>query len=71
MRRRDTGGDDFEVLASVGDAAWEKLRTQATEAGVTMTAIGRCRLCDDDGGRATARYNGKPLSFARASFSHF
>jgi thiamine-monophosphate kinase len=66
-----TGGDDFEVLASVPEARFEGLRRAADAVGIAVTAIGRFRAADGDGPRALFMSDGKPLRFARASFSHF
>lgn len=63
-----TGGDDFEVVATIPPAALDGFITAARAAGVPVTAIGRVTV-----GRA-ARFlgpDGQPLRFVRASFSHF
>jgi thiamine-monophosphate kinase len=64
-----TGGDDYEVLASVPRGKVEALRDQAlakgvvvTDIGVVLAADGEARVLDQDG---------RPLAFARPSFSHF
>ena len=57
-----TGGDDFEVLASVPQARLDDLVAQAAAVGVAVTAIGRF---------VAAGEGGLPLAFARTSFSHF
>jgi thiamine-monophosphate kinase len=66
-----TGGDDYEVLASVPAAKLESLRAQAAAAGVAVTAIGRFLSAGDTGPQARFLAAGKPLAFARTSFSHF
>jgi thiamine-monophosphate kinase len=64
-----TGGDDYEVLASVPQAEVGALRDQARAKGVAITDIGvvlpgveEARVLDRDG---------RALAFARPSFSHF
>jgi thiamine-monophosphate kinase len=63
-----TGGDDFEVVATVAPDRFEALRQEAAAAGVTMTRIGtvtaaqRVHFRDADG---------RALAFARPSYSHF
>jgi thiamine-monophosphate kinase len=64
-----TGGDDFEVLASISARKVEALRKAAKAAGVTLTAIGQFAA-----GTGTARFvdaHGRALKFARPSYSHF
>ena len=65
-----TGGDDYEVLASVDPEAAAAFEAQAQAAGVRVTAIGTA------GGRAGQPpvfldSRGEPRQFARGSFSHF
>jgi thiamine-monophosphate kinase len=63
-----TGGDDFEVVATVPPGALDVLLAAARVVGVPVTSIGRVTA-----GKA-ARFlgpDGRPLRFARASFSHF
>jgi thiamine-monophosphate kinase len=63
-----TGGDDFEVVATVPPRRLRGFRAAAKRAGVSVTEIGRVVA-----GRS-ARFlgpEGRPLRFARASFSHF
>lgn len=64
-----TGGDDFEVLASVPARKLEALRRAARTVGVAVTEIGRFAR-----GSGKARFidaQGKELEFARPSYSHF
>jgi thiamine-monophosphate kinase len=64
-----TGGDDYEVLATVPADKVEALRQQAAGAGVAVTEIGIVTAGEGD-----ARFlgaDGKPLALARPSFSHF
>ena len=63
-----TGGDDFEVVATIPPAALDVFLTAARVVGVPVTVIGRVTAGKE------ARFLGpdrRPLSFARASFSHF
>jgi thiamine-monophosphate kinase len=64
-----TGGDDYEILACVPADRVESLRREAASANVDVTEIGTLTA-----GEGTAQFldaNGKPLVFARASYSHF
>lgn len=64
-----TGGDDYEILASVPEDRATAFEAAAGAAGVPMTAIGRVRT-----GNAPALFRdreGRPRRFARGSFSHF
>ena len=66
-----TGGDDFEVLASVSDARWDDLSRAAAGIGVAVTTIGRFRAAGAAGPQALFTSDGRRLAFARASYSHF
>ena len=66
-----TGGDDFEVLASVGEAQWEPLRQAAEAVGAPVTVIGRFRAAGGEGPQAVFVSHGRRLSFAHPSYSHF
>jgi thiamine-monophosphate kinase len=63
-----TGGDDFEVLATIPARRLAAFQSAARRAGVAATAIGRVTA------GAGARFigaDGRELIFHRASFSHF
>jgi thiamine-monophosphate kinase len=63
-----TGGDDFEVVATVPPRKLQFFLAAARRAGVPATGIGRVTA------EAGARFLGpdhRPLRFARTSFSHF
>ncbi len=63
-----TGGDDFEVVATVPPASLDVFMTAARVVGVSVTEIGRVTAGNE------ARFlgpDGRPFTFARASFSHF
>jgi thiamine-monophosphate kinase len=64
-----TGGDDFEIVATVPADRREALVSAAAAAGVAMTEIGAVIA-----GPAEARFvtaGGERLRFSRPSFSHF
>jgi thiamine-monophosphate kinase len=63
-----TGGDDFEVIATVAPDRLEALRQEAAAAGVTVTRIGTI------GAGQGAHFrdpDGRALAFRRPSYSHF
>jgi thiamine-monophosphate kinase len=66
-----TGGDDFEVLASVAEAQWEPLRQAAQAVGVEVAIIGRFRAAGEEGPHALFMSERRRMSFARPSYSHF
>jgi thiamine-monophosphate kinase len=64
-----TGGDDFEVIATVAPDRFENLRREAAAAGVAVTRIGAI-----EAGEGAARFrdaDGRVLAFRRPSYSHF
>lgn len=63
-----TGGDDYEILATIAPAQCASFEAGAQAAGVVVTRIG-----DVVAGEATSFVdeNGAARTFARASFSHF
>jgi thiamine-monophosphate kinase len=64
-----TGGDDYEILATVPAVQLAAFRSAASTLGVDLTEIGTIT-----GSAAEARFvgrDGQPLKFARPSFSHF
>ena len=63
-----TGGDDFEVIATVAPDRFGALRQEAAAAGVTVTRIGAVRAGQGAHFRDT---DGRALVFRRASYSHF
>jgi thiamine-monophosphate kinase len=63
-----TGGDDFEVLATVPPGKFESFRAAARRAGVPVTAIGR--VAAGQGARFIG-FDGEELTFRRPSFTHF
>jgi thiamine-monophosphate kinase len=63
-----TGGDDFEVVATVPQAKLASFKAAARRAGVPVTEIGR--VTAEKGLRLRAA-DGRLLRFARNSFSHF
>ncbi len=63
-----TGGDDFEVVATVPHAALDLFLAAARVVGVPVTTIGR--VTSGKGARFL-KADGRALRFVRASFSHF
>ena len=64
-----TGGDDYEILASVPERAAAAYESAAADAGVPVAAIGRVVA-----GTEPVVFRGRdgaPRSFTRGSFSHF
>jgi thiamine-monophosphate kinase len=63
-----TGGDDFEVIATVPPARLAAFKAAARRAGIPLTEIGRVTAGKTVNLRAP---DGRLLRFARGSFSHF
>ena len=64
-----TGGDDYEILASVPIANTQAFEAAATAVGVPVTRIGNVT---PEHAPATFRdARGAPMSFPRGSYSHF
>jgi thiamine-monophosphate kinase len=63
-----TGGDDFEVVATIPPGKLAGFRAAAKRAGVPVTEIGR--IAAGSGVRFHAA-DGRLLTFAHASYSHF
>jgi thiamine-monophosphate kinase len=64
-----TGGDDYEVIATVPAKARDALMAEAKAAGIALTEIGIIRT--DRPGVSFLDRAGKPLLFKKPSFSHF
>jgi thiamine-monophosphate kinase len=62
-----TGGDDYEILATLSPAKFSAFRAAAAEAGVAVTQIGEVT----SGQGVLFRRDGKVLSFARPAYTHF
>ena len=62
-----TGGDDYEIVLTLAPEKLAGFRAEADKAGVAVTEIGR--IMAGDGARFVR--DGKPLAFARSSYSHF
>jgi thiamine-monophosphate kinase len=62
-----SGGDDYEIVLTLAPDKFAALRTAAHQAGVAVTEIGRMTA----GEGARFLHEGKTLSFARPSYSHF
>jgi thiamine-monophosphate kinase len=63
-----TGGDDFEVIATVAPEKFEALRREAAAAGVAVTQIGTVAAGQ---GAHFRDPGGRTLAFQRPSYSHF
>lgn len=63
-----TGGDDYEILASVPEHNLAALREQAERAGIALTEIGTVTANAEV---AFVDTGGAPVRFARGAFSHF
>jgi thiamine-monophosphate kinase len=63
-----SGGDDYEILATVPAAKLEAMRTAAVTAGTALTEIGT--VVEGDAPPAVLLHD-QPLKFAQRSFSHF
>jgi thiamine-monophosphate kinase len=63
-----TGGDDYEIVATVAPSKLRALLAAARKAGVALTDIG---AINRGSGAAFRERDGKVLRFKRASFSHF
>jgi thiamine-monophosphate kinase len=64
-----TGGDDYEILATVPTAQLAAFRSAASTLGVDLSEIGTITAAPAQV-RLVGR-DGQPLKFARPSFSHF
>jgi thiamine-monophosphate kinase len=62
-----SGGDDYEILLTLAPDKLAAFRAAAEQAGVAVTPIGQVKA----GQGARFLRDGKPLSFARPSYSHF
>jgi thiamine-monophosphate kinase len=63
-----TGGDDFEVIATVAPDKFEALRQEGAAAHVAVTQIGTVTAGEGTTFRGS---DGRALSFKRAAYSHF
>ncbi|MBM3528786.1 MAG: thiamine-phosphate kinase [Alphaproteobacteria bacterium] len=63
-----TGGDDFEILATIPARKVASFRAAAKRAGVAVTEIGRIVVGKSTRFRSA---DGRTMTFARASYSHF
>ena len=62
-----TGGDDYEIVLTLAPDKLAAFRAAAHSAGVAVTEIGR--ITAGEGARFVQ--DGKTLTFARPSYSHF
>jgi thiamine-monophosphate kinase len=63
------GGDDYEIICTVADDKLEAFRVVAQETGIAVAAVGRVR--EGSGPPHFFDAEGRALTFARRSFSHF
>jgi thiamine-monophosphate kinase len=63
-----TGGDDFEVIATVAPDRLQDLRSEAAVSGVAVTPIG---VIAAGNGAQFRDADGRALAFRRPSYSHF
>ena len=63
-----TGGDDFEIVATVAPDRFEEFRRDAAAAGVAITRIG---TVEPGQGVKFRTADGSVLTFRRPSYSHF
>lgn len=63
-----TGGDDYEILASVAPGDADAFRAAATTAGVAVTEIGRLAAGE---GVAVLGPDGRPLALGGGGWEHF
>jgi thiamine-monophosphate kinase len=66
-----TGGDDYEVLATMPPTKVDVFRQAAAAAGVAVTDVGGIVAGGEEAEPRFLGTDGKPLVFARTSFSHF
>ena len=64
-----TGGDDYEILCAVPAHSADSFEGQTGAAGVPLTRIGD--VTEGSGPPVFRDCEGRPVSFARGSFSHF
>jgi thiamine-monophosphate kinase len=62
-----TGGDDYEIALTLSPGNLPEFQAAARAAGIAVTEIGRVQA----GEGVRFMHNGKALTFARASYSHF
>jgi thiamine-monophosphate kinase len=64
-----TGGDDYEILATIPESEADAFAIAAGEAGVAISFIGR--IIPGENAPRIFDESGQPLSFAGTSYSHF
>ena len=63
-----TGGDDYEIIATIPEGQCAPFEASARIAGVAVTQVGRARAGQ---GAIFRDAQGRPLDFGKGSFSHF
>jgi len=66
-----SGGDDYEILCTVGKANRDALIAAAGQAGVALSEIGRVTEAGQGGQCRFLDGTGSAMVFTRASYSHF
>jgi thiamine-monophosphate kinase len=64
-----TGGEDYEILCAIASGRVAAFHSAAAAAGVPVTEIGR--IVEGDAPPRFLNPEGQPLTFLRASYSHF
>jgi thiamine-monophosphate kinase len=64
-----TGGDDYEILATIAPRDAASFERAARRAAVSVTQIGR--VTEGQGRPVVVGNDGEPLVFGHASFDHF
>ena len=64
-----TGGDDYEILATVPPTSADTFVEAAKEAGVPVTPIGR--IVEGEGAPVVLDGDRRPIRFARSAYDHF
>src|SRR5262249_27706620 len=64
-----TGGDDYEIVATVAPDHVTAFRAEAAKAGVAATQVAQIVAGEDE--PTFVDLNGRPITFERPSFSHF
>ncbi|MCP4386062.1 MAG: thiamine-phosphate kinase [Hyphomicrobiales bacterium] len=64
-----TGGDDYEILATVPEPDADSFAAESAKTGVVLSRIGR--IVADAGPPVILDHDGRPLRFQRLSHTHF
>ena len=64
-----TGGDDYEILATVAAAKADKFAREASEVGVRVSRIGE--IVEHRHGMVVLGHDGMPIELDRMGHTHF